>query len=383
MLVQPSGISKKTLLAVDRFLLRGGGLAVIIDPFSFFARVTAARDKKMVSAVSCGLPEFLKAWGVEFNRHIVAADMTLARRVKTPGKAMTYATFLEPDKRCFSQKSPITAGLEHISFPAAGIFRLKDTAEIKKEVLVRTTKDSMPVSSFLADSPDKVFRVFKPDKESFNLAVLLSGKFKTAFPGERDEKHKKNAQESSGTRSEVVLVADTDFLVNDICVQLSRDQFGRKFYLRKNDNINFIQNMIEYLAGDVRLSHVRSRQILRRPFTVVEKLKSKAEMEYKNRIATLEDDLKKTQERLNSLRKSNITGKRFILSPEQEKELRKFRGKVVNVKKELKELKKNLYRDIDTLEAGIKWFNIALIPFLIACLGLVTALSRRRKGGGK
>jgi hypothetical protein len=68
-----------------------------------------------------------------------------------------------------------------------------------------------------------------------------------------------------------------------------------------------------------------------------------------------------------------------ILTPEQQAELDSFRKKVVETRKELKEVRKNLRRDAESLVFLTKVANIALMPLLVALAGLIVALVRRAR----
>jgi ABC-type uncharacterized transport system involved in gliding motility auxiliary subunit len=113
-------------------------------------------------------------------------------------------------------------------------------------------------------------------------------------------------------------------------------------------------------------------------------MQAQAETQYKAKIQEAEKELVEAQRRLNELqRRKKDKNQRFILSPEQKAEIRKFQQKQVKIRKELKQLRKELRKDIDSLEVKLKWFNIALIPFLIAVFGTIAAVVRRKKGGAK
>ena len=65
---------------------------------------------------------------------------------------------------------------------------------------------------------------------------------------------------------------------------------------------------------------------------------------------------------MNELQKSKEGGQRFILSPEQQQELTNFRKKEADIKVQLKEMRRKLRAEIDSLENRIKWLNIAGMP---------------------
>src|SRR5258708_5746251 len=128
--------------------------------------------------------------------------------------------------------------------------------------------------------------------------------------------------------------------------------------------------MVDQMAGDSNLIEVRSRATLNRPFTVVQKMQKQAEDSYRNKIKELEDGLQETQKRLNELQSKKEKGQRFILSPEQQQEVERFKKKEAESKKELKEVKRNLRQDINALENRVKVLNIFGMPVGVVLFGL-------------
>ena len=112
-------------------------------------------------------------------------------------------------------------------------------------------------------------------------------------------------------------------------------------------------------------------------------MQTRAEENYRSKIKDLEDSLAETQRRLNELQQKKEKGQRFILSPEQQSELENFRKKEAEVKIKLKDERKKLRRDIDSLENRLKWFNIAAVPILVSASGLTLAFYKRKRTAAK
>jgi ABC-type uncharacterized transport system involved in gliding motility auxiliary subunit len=133
------------------------------------------------------------------------------------------------------------------------------------------------------------------------------------------------------------------------------------------------------MAGDSNLIAVRSRASRERPFTVVTALQARAEENFRSKIRELETGLAEAQRKLNELQRSKAGegGQKFILSAEQQAEIANFRKKEAETKVELKQVRKKLRADIDSLENRIKWLNIAAMPVLVIAAGVALALRRR------
>jgi chromosome segregation ATPase len=108
-------------------------------------------------------------------------------------------------------------------------------------------------------------------------------------------------------------------------------------------------------------------------------MEENAQQRYRSEIRELETSLQETQQKLNELQSTKKEGQRFILSPEQQQELEKFRRTEAQVKVRLKELRRNLRREVDSLENRVKWLNIAAMPLIVTATGIAAALYKRKK----
>jgi ABC-type uncharacterized transport system involved in gliding motility auxiliary subunit len=246
---------------------------------------------------------------------------------------------------------------------------------------------------------EQTIKDFKASNTEYNLAVRLSGKFKTAFPegkpkapepkpedGKPEEKKPDAPAEAglkeSAAENTIVLIGDSDFLQDQVSVQEAMNPFGggQRMVVPVNGNLAFGQGAVEQLSGDSNLIEVRSRASRERPFTVVKQMQADAEAAYQTKIKDLETSLRDAQAKLNELQraKTGEAGQRFILSPEQQAEIANFKKKEGEVKKQLKEERKRLRIGVESLETKTKWLNILVMPLVVAVAGLLLALKRRK-----
>ncbi len=392
-IVHPAGISDKAQFAIDQYLLKGGKLLAFLDPSSFYAAATAKGNRNQMAPqkTSSSIEKLLKAWGVEYDQNMVLADMTIGRRIATQEKKMTFPTVVDLQTEEINKEEVFASQLGNITEVFGGAFGGEPAAGLKKTVIMRSTKDSHLLNSYIANDPVSAVKEFKPDDKEYALAIKLSGKFKTAFPegkpaeknpaGESKKDEKPAASDSikeSQKDSVVVLIGDSDMLYDEICVSSSKI-FGQTITQPLNDNLSLFQNLVEYLTGDSDLIQIRSRKVIPRPFTVVKTIQSQAEQKFKNKILELEGDLEKAQERLAKLQDQKTKNQKLILSAEQKEEIKNFRQKEAKAKQELKTLRKELRQDIDSLENNLKWINIALMPAIVILLGLGLAIYKHRR----
>ena len=97
-------------------------------------------------------------------------------------------------------------------------------------------------------------------------------------------------------------------------------------------------------------------------------------------IAKLEEEEQEAANKITELQRTKTdASQKFILSPEQQAELEKLRETRANTRKKLDELRKELRKDIDLLEARIMAANIGLMPLLVILIGIGVALLRRQR----
>ena len=72
-----------------------------------------------------------------------------------------------------------------------------------------------------------------------------------------------------------------------------------------------------------------------------------------------------------------------ILTPEQQAEMENFRKKSVETRRELKDVRKNLREETETLQLWTKVVNIALVPLLVMVLGITLAIIKRSRANAR
>jgi ABC-type uncharacterized transport system involved in gliding motility auxiliary subunit len=397
-LIHPRAISDPTQFAIDQFILRGGRLLAFLDPKDMLDRMAQGMGSP---ASTSNLDKLLKAWGLTFDTSKVVADMNYVATTRQ-GRAPAILVLTE---KAMNKEDIVTSDSDNIVLAMAGEFSGTPAQGVKETVLMKSSPNSELVDGMMAQfGGESIATNFTPSGKEYPLALRLSGKFKTAFPQgkpksatktpDEDEnqpnEQKKKEEEGKSPRAlkeatketTVVLVGDADMIQDPIAIREVQNPFGPRWMMPANGNLAFAQGVVEQLSGDSDLIAVRSRASRERPFTVVKKIQADAEANYRSKIKELETSLSETQRKVNELQKGKESGQKFILSPEQQNELANFQKKEVEVKAELKKVRKQVRAEIDSLETRIKWLNIAAMPAVVALTGLGLALFRRRQGAG-
>jgi len=393
LVVHPRDITDATQFAIDQFVLRGGKLIAFLDPVSYVDQQRQGGNPMMGGGTptSSSVDKLLAAWGIGFDKTKCVADLKYVTRMGRGQRVEQQPAVLSLSAEAIDRNDIATSQVDSLMMGFSGAFTGSPVEGLKKTDLIKSTTQSQLVEGFLAQmSGEAILKDFKPSSTEYALAIKLSGKFKTAFPNgkpeaaapapgeEKKEAPKTDALKETKEDNHVILVADADMLNDNFCVQI-QDFFGQRVVIPRNGNVNLAQNFVEQMSGDTALMNTRSRAIVQRQFTRVRDMQLRAEDAYRAKIKGLEDSLQETQRKLNELQRNKEKGQRFVMSPEQQKELENFRKQEAKVKVELKLLRRDLRQEVESMENRLKWANIAGMPFLVTIGGIGLAVFKRKR----
>jgi ABC-type uncharacterized transport system involved in gliding motility auxiliary subunit len=394
--IYPKDISAQAQYAIDQFVLRGGKLIAFLDAQS----VLSSRQQNPMSGEMAGasatLDKLLPAWGIQFDPGKVVADLNFKMELGGENGQPTEAPdWLALTSEGINTNDVVTSQLDSIWLPMSGAFTGEPATGLKETVLLNSTKESELVDSMMAAmSGASILNGFKPSGVNYKLAIRLTGKFKTAFPDGRPEDKSSGSTnqmaasagdslKESKVETSVVLFGDSDLLADDFSLRKTEGPFG-VMVSEMNANLSLAQNLVEQMAGDSNLIGVRSRATVNRPFTLIKKMEAEAEASGQAKIDELQQSLQETEQRLGELQQQKQDkDQRYILSPEQKAEVENFSKKQGEISKELKQTKKDLRKEVVSLETRLKWLNILAMPLGVTAAGIGIAMIKRKKTSAK
>ncbi len=392
MVVHPKGLTQQALYAIDQFVLRGGNALVFVDP-AVQAPVMGGPQLQIKPQDAQDVNKMLAVWGLRLIPGEVAGDLDLAHRVSTgdPARPVVadYVAWLRLGPKNFDATDVITADLDLLVLAAAGILERRQTAGVEVTPLLFTSPNSMKIKAGkIQGEPDilKLLRDFKPSGKPLMLAARVRGRVKTAFPGGLPEKkgspaaieEKTDHLTESKEEANLIVVADVDMLYDTFWVR-TQQFFGQEILTPTAKNGVFALNALDVLAGSDALVGLRGRGKSDRPFEMVKDIRREAERRFRNKEEALLAKLDKVQKKMSSLRSGAKESSDIILSAADQEELARLRLEMVGVRKELRTVQHELRRDIESLEAWLKFFNIAGLPLLLGLGTLIFWLVRRRR----
>ena len=394
LVIHPRDVSETTEFALDQFILRGGKMIAFLDSYAYFDQQPDMQNP--LGGNAAGQSTFyhlLKHWGLAMEMGKVVGDLTYA----SGAGPRILPTLLSLSADALNKDDVVMSQLGTMLVPFASAFTGKPVEGLTQTVLAQSSPNAMLVDLIIATlSGEPSTRGFQPAGSPYPLAIRLTGKFKTAFPegkpkpyappakarqeadAKADEPKGEPQLKESAQENSVVLVSDVDLLTDGAAVEV-QEVFGQRLIVPRNGNLNFAQSLVEQVSGDFDLTKLRSRAAFTRPLTVIQQMEARAQQSYLGKIKELEDNLQQTQEKLVALQKGRAGAQSTLLSPEQQAEIEDFKKKTIETRRDLKELRKNLRVESESLQFWTKVVNIAMVPLLVTLLGLALALARRRR----
>ncbi len=392
MLVHPKQLPPKTLYAIDQFVMRGGRVLLLVDPDAG-ADLSGQNPSNPMAAVmanhSSDLEPLLQTWGVDYDPTKVIGDLGLGLEVRTNASTapVRHIGILGLRHANMNPKDVVTASLESINMATPGFLTQRAGAKTSFEPLLMssTSAEPLPAQRFkgLVD-PSALRDGFKATGIRYTLAARITGPVNSAYPNGPPADQKPAAGPpvahltKSSTPANIVVIADTDFLMDYLWVQ-QRELFGQRIAQAFANNGDLIANILDNLSGSSALISIRGRASFSRPFERIDALKRQADERLRAKALELQSELQQTESKLSELQSKRNDQSSIMLSPEQEAELKRFTAEKTRVRKQLRETQRGLDVDINRLGARLKIINIGVAPLVVAIAGFVILSMRRRR----
>ncbi len=406
LVAQPSSLAQRQIDNLTDYVKRGGPTLLFLDPFTVSNPSLSPEVPKQPAGGPFGggpppepkgdLRALLDLIGLEwpttqivwndYNPHPQLAD--LPPEVVFVGKGSG-----EPD--AFNKKQVASSGLQEIVMMFPGLFRAKSNGSIEYTPLLRSNDSggTVPWSELAQQGFMGVTGINRNARHvrtgtSYTLAARLQGTPAADADKDKakgDDKEKK-ADTPKPAEIKVVAIADLDMI---------SDQF---FDLRRNkvenldfDNVTFVLNSVDVLAGDESFVSLRKRRLQHRTLKTLEdqvkEFDKRRQEETKAAEDAAEDQLKLAQQRLDKQVKEvqerkdlDERTKEIMLANLQDVANRRLdveKTKIEDEKrKKVQESKGEMERRVRGIQLGIKSFAILFPPLPALILGLIVAIVR-------
>jgi ABC-type uncharacterized transport system involved in gliding motility auxiliary subunit len=398
LVAQAQNLSQPTLYAIDQFVMRGGRLMVMVDPYSDAEADIPGPEGAPSVDNSSTLEPLLADWGIAYNENQVVCDLTGAVNVQMDASdqvaAVPYVAWFNI-RDGISKADPATADLTQVTVATPGFIAKKAGAHITFTPLLESSPQSevVPVKEVSLDpDPAKLIADFKAAGGPRVIAARVRGMLHSAFAGPpplpAGVKRAANLPPyiaATKTPADLVVVADSDILADRFWVQV-QNFFGQPEAIPFSDNGAFVSNLVGSLAGGDLLLSLRGRGAVSRPFTLIEAMQANAQARFRRTELALQAKLQQTEQKLAALRQGTASGggkatdvSTAILTPAQSQAIAAAEQQIVQTREQLRQVEFDLDRNISRLEAELRIFCVALVPALLVLIAIGLGLLRRRR----
>ncbi len=385
MIVHPKNLSDDSQYAIDQFVLNGGRVLLFVDAHSDIeVAVPGNQMQDRLSDKSSNMDKLLTAWGIKQEKEMVLADKTYALPVAVSyqNRPKAHLTVLGFEGDSLNKEDIITSELAKVNVAHAAVFTPIDGATTTLTPLISSTveSDMLPVQQvkFTVD-PSQLLDTFEAKGNKLVTAYRIYGDVNSAFDGQVNGKEGSPEHiAKSVSPVNIIVVGDSDMLHNRMWAQVQQF-FNETVFTPIAHNSSFVINALENLAGSSDLISIRSRGTYSRPFERVQKLRINAEERFREKEQELVGQLQATEEKIKQLQASRDNSSSMLFTPEQEQAIAEFRQEKISTRKELREVRHQLDKNIEGLGTILKWLNILAIPALVACFGIMVAIIRTNR----
>ena len=359
----PSEISMSTEYAIEQFILQGGKTLLFIDPYF---------EKDDYSEKSSNLANVLKTLNLNYIDQVIL-DGAQATRLQTQQNISdntSLQTLLKlnwPEVRSdfINQQEEISNGLSLVRLISpGGLMQQERESPTTYTSILSSSELTMDLTIQEVQDPINLINNFNPSGIVYDFAVKVGGNAVSNF--ENFENKYSNHLSQSSENLNVIVFSDADFIRSPYWARVQRF-LNSTVIEESSDNGTLVSNIMDVLTGFDDFVDLRNKETPFRPFTVVQKLQAEAEKQYLGQEQELQQKLELALQEIKKL-SGGRDNENVQLSDSQMEELALFQLEVEKTRKELRDVRRNLNKEIDALANNINVINTFLIPFLLIIL---------------
>ncbi|WND03298.1 Gldg family protein [Temperatibacter marinus] len=360
MLVQPPQLTSEQEALIHDYIQKGGKTLIFADPHA------EAVNPRATTPTAASLKTLLLPYGLQIQDKKIIGDLGLAQKVSMggygPDNIKDYLFWLNVTDAHLDKQDIVTSSIDNIALASSGALELLPERTTDITPLIWSSENAMLYDSSKAvgmPDPDSLLRELSPSDESYVIAARIS-----------------NKSEDSESALQLFVMADSDLFDDRFWVQV-QNLMGQQIIVPSAGNGSFIIGLLDHMTGNDALLSLRARGISQRPFSKVDEIRRKAEARYQQQEQLLEAKMQETEARIQQLEAIKPKAGSLVMNDAQQQELAQFKTELLEIRKELRTVKRNLRREIETLKFWLMGINIFLIPFLLAGIGLIVLMRRR------
>lgn len=366
----PEELELKVAKAIDQFVLEGGRILLLLNPISEVKQNLLLDQSNQLKLdkndssndankdvnnknTKVALKKLLIAWGIDYDPNKIVASKELAKQVRYSheGKEITslYPLWIDVTANNLSKNDILTANISRLTFISAGAIAPSVKAKSIFSPLISISSDAMLIDKVehtkYKSDPISMLKNYNGQASPVNLAARITGEINSIF------------SDKTISETNIVVIANADFLYDHFWATV-QNFLGNQIFIPNSGNGTLILNALDNLTGSDALISIRSKDSYTKGFDKIKEI----EIQSQNKFHQTEEALLK---RIEETKKKLAAMDQKTLSLQHKKEEEIFKNDLINTRKKLREVRRSLREDIQSLETNIKFFSIMFMPLLI------------------
>jgi ABC-2 type transport system permease protein len=406
LVAQPSSMTQKQIDNLTDYVKKGGATLLFLDPFPYENPAIAPEIPKMPPGGPFGggqppepkgnLRPLLDLVGLDWpsseivwNAYNPHPQLELPREIVFIGKGSGESEAFNPDQIA-------SAGLQEIVTIFPGLLRSRSGGSaVEFTPLLRTNRsggvlfwNDIAQQSFMGFAGLSPRRRYIPSDESYTLAARISGKAPAeAAPAKEKDAAKKD--EKPAAKLNVIAISDLD-MIGEQFFQMRRNKIENLDF----DNVPFVLNCVDVLAGDESYVGLRKKRLKHRTLIRLEEQGNKfkeqllkqtrdAEEEATNELKVAQDAFSKKVDEVQSRTDLDDRTKEIQLENLKEVAQRRLDVRKAGIEDakeaKIRESKSETERQTRQIQNSVRFEAVALPPLPPLILGLIVWIVRIRR----
>lgn len=315
-------------------------------------------------------------------------------------------------KQPFNSEEMLTSSLQQLLFVFPGAVRRREASDLTFTPLISTSdntgvvaaKEILTPSFFGQGGQLNTQRRQKPTHELYVLACRIQGKLRDSqlmADGAQDEPDMKHpaadpaaANLEKGKSVDVILVADIDCLYSAFFSLRARGQEEGSDINLSGDNVAFVLNVLDDLAGDKSFLEIRKRRPSHRTLTkfedataasrntvstAIEDFRKEFESKRQAEQAKLDEEVEKIKNKKDADPLSILNAVQLYQQGAQKRLQNTIQGLERERDQKIKSSETDYARETRTMQNKVKFYSVVFPPILPLLMGVAVFFNRRAR----
>ena len=374
-LINAKVLRKSLLREIDEFLFNGGGLIVLLDPFSRLNLQGNSVNSGISDEIN-DISDLLARYGILYEDTYVVGDSSLGFTMSGPdGELVRYPFWVQFEGKNDGSEHVLSSLASDVLLAEPGSLQLTDGTGTSPLLETSGRSGVFEKEEFSSESLDRLVRRFESDGESRVVAAIRQGRIESAYSDTQ-----LNVNSTAGRESTLIVVADADWIFDDYSVEI-RNFGDHQTAVPTNGNRQWILDMVEHSTGGFELSKISSRGRSNRRFERVAEIVAEVETEIAGAQSVQQQKIVDYELQIEQLIGSTGAVSISEIPQPVAEQIAQIQIAMLPVRAKLRQIRRQVREEVDSLGNRLILGNLVSGPTMVIICFLLCRFARRRRQG--